>query len=506
MRRTALLALLAFAAGSAGGYLASRRPPPGAPPAPPASPSPAPPAGGEPDTSGRDSDAAAPAAPAAVRGVRGRVLLPEGVSRADLSVRASAEEDPGRTFCAEPDPTRGYRYALTGLPPGRYLLTLAGLGEPGPPVVVSVAEGMAEQDLSVFPPAKETVLLVRALGPDGRPVPVRCVARWALAHPDIDFSLESLALADGSCIVVSPPAEWRSLAAICRVASPAFGGRKIRVPAGWGGEVAVEFEEPAFLLVTIGNLPDVLTREDCDLYDLSLTAADEGDAADQDWRNLRGQEARFGPVQPGPYDLRIRSELSVDPGGHTTGPIARVPVRLAPGENRVTVPFPPLFSLTVALPEGALQYDDNATLEDATGTEFCDRTTEGDSVTFRGLPAGRYVFEFLAFGRLDGRMEVTVPSPDPVAYRPSWPDALEVRLLGDPDDGTSAAPDLREGDIVVAVGGKTFANAAEGRALLELAAREESVPLTLLRGSDRLEVRVPGAILGGTWFDTPLRR
>ena len=53
---------------------------------------------------------------------------------------------------------------------------------------------------------------------------------------------------------------------------------------------------------------------------------------------------------------------------------------------------------------------------------------EGGSVAFHGLPTGRYVFEFKAFGRFDGRMEVDVPAAGPVPYAPSWPDGLVVSL------------------------------------------------------------------------------
>ena len=59
---------------------------------------------------------------------------------------------------------------------------------------------------------------------------------------------------------------------------------------------------------------------------------------------------------------------------------------------------------------------------------------------------------------------------------------------------------------MVEVGGRAFANAAEGRALLELAGPEEATELTILRGSERVKIRVPGALLDRIEFETPLRR
>ena len=220
MRPTALLILLAFVAGAAGGFLFSRRPPPAAPPSAPPRPLRRPkrfPRRPQPanrdssgagsgrrraraDHRGRRADAgrhgplqsdldlvgcggrptagrwglpgrptagptglppgpcdvvaragaggefaseprrvtipwARRAAPvvltlAAVRGIRGRVLVPDATCVDGLSVEARAEADQERVNKAAPDPTRGSRMALRGLPPGRYLLTLTGLGEP----------------------------------------------------------------------------------------------------------------------------------------------------------------------------------------------------------------------------------------------------------------------------------------------------------------------------------------------------------------------------------------
>jgi hypothetical protein len=188
--------------------------------------------------------------------------------------------------------------------------------------------------------------------------------------------------------------------------------------------------------------------------------------------------AEFDPVAPGTREIRLL--LTMDDRTSRQVPLLAREVEIGPGENRLTVPMPPLYDLTVLATEEvrARQKDGELWL--------FPREPEDGRIVFHGLPGGTWI---LRGSESEGAMTVTLPGPAEVEFAPVEANAYEVKIR-DPE-GALARAGLRDGDLVVGVNGEEFEGGRKMRAKLMLARSEEGPSrLLVLRGGARIEVEI----------------
>jgi len=111
---------------------------------------------------------------------------------------------------------------------------------------------------------------------------------------------------------------------------------------------------------------------------------------------------------------------------------------------------------------------------------------------FEDLPAGDYTVQHWGGGEDDGAMRVQVPTSGVVRFTPMAPNALYVNI--EDSKGALARAGFQAGDYVVAVGGKEYTTAADLKAAMSAGLSQKELKLTVLRGSDRVDVTVEGKL------------
>jgi hypothetical protein len=187
----------------------------------------------------------------------------------------------------------------------------------------------------------------------------------------------------------------------------------------------------------------------------------------------------FEPLSPGEYTLYlyVRSRSS------GSRPVHSEEVSIKPGENRIAVSLPPLYELTVILPE--IEGRTTCTLSSLGGAMGSrgarGLVQEGGRVLFSRLPPGEYVVTVTG-GRVPEKMVVRVPGQEVVRFATQIFSAMLVTV--DRSDGYLAEVGLKTGDLVVGIDGEEFKDEPHMQARIIEARRKESVKLHVLRGRE----------------------
>jgi hypothetical protein len=196
----------------------------------------------------------------------------------------------------------------------------------------------------------------------------------------------------------------------------------------------------------------------------------------------------IGPIEPGDYRLQMWL-LGRGPNRWDTRLLSELAVTVVAGDNRVGVPIPALYSLTV---ETAGPEDPSLVLERIPaqyGTLGGKRDASGRLV-FEDVAAGDYVLE----SNFDGsRMSVTIPTSGVLRFVPRSPDALLVSI--EDEHGRMHQAGFEDGDVLIAVDGKDPADATALRAAISAALARKRVAVALLREGRRVELTVDGTSL-----------
>jgi hypothetical protein len=207
--------------------------------------------------------------------------------------------------------------------------------------------------------------------------------------------------------------------------------------------------------------------------------------------DLRGRK-KFGPLDPGPYELDLGLTTSVSLGGRGGTTLSTTPITLLPGKNLQTVQMPSLHQLAVIV-EGM---DPNSRIDlrqlSPDGSGFTGvqvngaRVGTGGRVVFERIPGGTY--KLLTHGREpEGEMVVDVSGPSEVRFEPKPLNAMYV-TVADPA-GHLAGAGFKTGDLIVGLDGSPFVDQAQMNALLNGAAVKESARARVRR--DGMEIDLP---------------
>jgi len=325
-------------------------------------------------------------------------------------------------------------------------------------------------------------IALRVFGPGGEPVEDFEVTPYLESGTGRRFLAHTLTLRSDGIAEVSLATDGESSSAggplWISVRSDDYGYRTVPVD---GESVTVRFEEPARLVVVLGDPDGAWGDFGADLFD-EVGSSHEFDARGGD----REDELHFHGLQPGDYWLEVQhgNQLAAGP----------IPVRLGPGENRVAVPLPSRLDLEVELPE---EHAATARLSlvplGSSPRSGWQRSKHGRrrgaEVTFTDILPGAY--SLIAEGPEGSSvMPLTIERSERVRFRAAPRSALLVRHYGLPRlDGEG----LRDGDLVIGWEGAEFASGAELEHALRAFLEEARWSLLVERpGTGRLAIEVEG--------------
>ena len=284
-------------------------------------------------------------------GIRGWIRVPDGftVEKPRVSyLRLAGESPPGRDWRGKSARVRrDHTFWIPEPEPGRYVLGVkfGSLARLVATKVVEVGEEPVEVEIVVPPPDPSEYVVVRVVGPDGRPVPkVRVSTHYADPHFGAGGGGEALRTKDGA--IVTPYPEWDTRRYgeaqpdgrwFVEVRSRTYGKRKVEVAREPGAAVTVRLQHPAQLALTVRGYADsphsgtlkFRLKQEKGLFWSGPVVGPDG-------------VHTFGPLQPGSYDW-----LLVKTGAGGEWPIRKGRIDLASGPNAHAVDIPPLYTLRV---------------------------------------------------------------------------------------------------------------------------------------------------------------
>ncbi len=336
-------------------------------------------------------------------GIRGKVSFEGMALEGNLMVRCAripgdAKADPATLQGSTAQTTwaqsaNGFSYSFQDLAAGRYLLGVS-LSHQGKAVAweeVAVAGEPAAKDLRVGTLDPEEFLVVRALGPDGAPLP-GLQFRTGFRSGGSSSSGGGMALRrnDGAWLVPhqergGPAKEGEEATWWVEAVSPAHGTKRAEYAKGQTQEIVLRFEDPGTVdLAATGYRGSALEGT----LQVSLQMVEGGSTRSRSFGgppqrlDAEGRTTVLG-VQPGEYEVLVYS------GDNMMRALARIPVSVRAGRNAISFPVPTVYSVSVSGAEG------NASLRKKDDNYWNDsrRPDAEGRVVFDGLPEGDYTVQ-----------------------------------------------------------------------------------------------------------------
>lgn len=394
---------------------------------------------------------------------------------------------------------RGLAYRISRIDPGRWLVGVVDWQEQKAltSAVVEVGAGVVLHDFTLPARDPDAGVRVTVLDPDGALVR-DCAFEYheTFTEPDgrknsrggeltVRRTLDGAFRFDRSSL----GEEYRLF-----VENPRFGVRIARVPTG-ARDLEVRFEAPAVpTLRLVGFGEHAAGRR----VAVEVDPAGPVDPGGQPrWPRFEPTAiaadgtVALGRLQPGRWRIRVVCKPDARTG-RSDFAVASATIDLGPGPREISLPFPELTTLTIALKAGVreslmLASIDVPYLED----EGVARDVYSDAtgtITFTDLPPGLY--ELYASG---GRsMVVEVPSSKTIAFVPEAVNAQRI-VITDPK-GRLESAGLRSGDFIVAIDGQEFAT-RDVLDRIQKSLQGPDVTLTVVRGEKFFEVVLERTLL-----------
>ncbi len=265
-----------------------------------------------------------------------------------------------------------------------------------------------------------------------------------------------------------------------------FGTKEVEYQPARGVEVVVRFAVPAEIEVVIPNYAGSGLEGKVNVG-IEKAAKDTRRGGQvyghvQDKVDFEGKK-RLGPVEPGDYEL----VMYVQTERYGQKPVARQPVMLAAGMNSVSFPIPPLYTVTVIVPEGTasmrLQLQPLQRREAFRGGS--PQAAKDGRATFPLLAPGEYKLRSWGGGTME-EMRIDVQGDMEVRFEPKPVNALQV-TLGE-EEGYLSRAGFHDGDLIVGIAGKDIENLAQLQAAMLMNA--ERVSVTVRRGGGTVELTI----------------
>lgn len=419
--------------------------------------------------------------------VQGRIELPAGMIRPELSVhvQASPANSPppqsiGAVRALQDAVVRvsdeGVTYHLADLPVGRHRVFLSSGAMILDWVDLHVPPEGVQHDFAIPSPDAGDYIQLRVIGAEGTVV------------TDVDVEIEGVNPSRRNTVTAFFDERghiWlrRSLGGTepefyeIKIASAQHGERTVRYDAASTDVLEVHLQSPAFLVL---ELPGWETTPGKHLLTWDLQPANrEGDYTIVRERRIQKSPIRLGPVIPGKYVLSLT--LRVEDDDDTV--LLRRELELISGENPVTEAVPELYEVKIRPgPDGS---DDSLRVVSTNPVlnvhVFMRKRTNGETFASIMLPAGTY--RLIA---RRGEMQITLPGSNEFAFQPRLYDCYVISL--ESPEGKLEALGLRDGDRLIEVDGHVLRMNREDESVLETAFASDSTTWVVLRNGLRTEV------------------
>ncbi len=354
-------------------------------------------------------------------GIAGRLVLPEGspfvwaaVSAELVGADTTPESVAAGQQKAQANQHEEYRFSITGLTPGRYLLVAWNMHQGGVLASreVTVGEEMAVVDLEVAEPAREDYLEIAASGPDGEQLSgFQVQLRFKSKRRNSTTGSNPVQRPDGVIWVKHMPASrtgGQSGTHYVVVTHPSYGTTEVEYRPGPTARADVVFQAPAFVDVTVVGAPaDLLSAG------LKVNGTDASNRSVMQGPGNTDAEgkARVGPLQPGVAKLSAMTHTN-----RRNIVLATHDVTVRSGDNEARLVLPSLHTLRVECADPTALVGQSVRL----------RKQDGDKRTrptiYQNVPAsGKLVFRFVPQGKYEIRMgrekrQITLPGNDLVRF------------------------------------------------------------------------------------------
>ncbi len=328
--------------------------------------------------------------------------------------------------------------------------------------MVEVTDQFVQADLILPPVDRSTCIRVLVQGDTGAPV------------GDVDFSLLNLSPTgggsmrtdvlpdtDGAYLVQLGAAEaavyWatpqKGAKFELRTRHAQLGPKSVELKPGQS-EVLISYVPPGTLLATVsgyhgsgheGKLIVYAEKEGYENHGTSFSGPLEGKVGTDGTQLLER-------LEPGPYEIVLRSQVGDrGPYARNANELDRVKAQIHPGENRIQLAIPELFTLRVHQADGQVGTPLYLILGDPNSLrpEMKPAALDGNGyATWQDLRAGTYRIRAGS-----EQMDVDVPSPD-IEFQAITPDALRV-VISDAN-GDLAKLGFQAGDLIIGENGEEF--------------------------------------------------
>jgi hypothetical protein len=432
-------------------------------------------------------------------GIRGRVRVPKGYALDSLSVFATrfAGTTPpdeqtlrgGQNSWASQ--WNGYEFSILDLAPGNWLVGAGTWESVFTTKVVEVKAGVLTDTILEITDAGASGLVVRVVAPDGSAAADVNLHVFADRF-DASETFSVRPKTDGAWVVAAKKEGTEPKDCFLQAHSERYGSKTVPLPGVSGGELKIEFAEPASLDVTVTGYAGSNVEGRLKIDAKPIMAGRERhsrvyySSSRDDQIGPDGKQT-LRPLQPGRY----RVELQYMQERWNSSVLDHVDVDVRAGANQVTIAAPAVYSLTVVAPGEPAGTHIGISQIGGSGSERWGRSPVGadGTSTFEGLSAGTYRLILYSKAMRQRSMKVTIPAAGSVTFKEDVETALVLKALD--SDGFLASSGLQAGDVITGVDGTAFDGARPAaQVLLGLVSARKELKLQITRAGKALEVTV----------------
>lgn len=443
--------------------------------------------------------------------IRGTLRMPPGEVTSHVAIyllAAALKPDPTvddlRSAGTQTHVARGEPFVFADLDPGSYYIgaqrSLASDSQSVEMLLVEVADSTVEVTLDLAPILPEQGILAYVYDPHGALLPEVEFQVGIVRQGNSNWGSQgSIRQRDGGhLLLASEPQGARGggkAEYLVSVYHTAYGELQQAVPSLQGAHIEFRYQLPAHLDFTLLGYAgsNVVGR----IQVLVIPAGNDGGHHSVGAQVFDSTgTVRLGPYAPGAHVLRIVYQDTRE-NHWFTSPIHEETVTLQAGENRLSRPLPPLYSVTIVVPQAAGSAHVNLVRighEDAFGGRHEELDATG-RITLEGLVEGRYRLRVWGEDTPPGSMDIEVPAPGPIVFDPPPVNAIRVDIH-DPE-GALAHMGFQNGDFIVRINGQSFSGHEELALLGTFLQGARAVPVTVLRGTQEIDLTLePGKLRG----------
>jgi hypothetical protein len=406
-------------------------------------------------------------------------------------------------------------FTFTELEPGAYRVLATvnlGFGPGGEPATVltwadvSLGTERASVELRVPEPPRADFIIVRAFSPQGEQLKDLAVGLTIRSHNSGSSGGEQILRSpDGALWVRRMQPEERPGSSygdnwwyVVKVTSRQYGEKEARYERNDTHDLEIRYIDPAHVELTVAGWVEAELRSQMRWSIVAPEApGDTISLRSRRWENQPEPEPqpilKFGPMEPGEYDLVLMLSLEGDSFRDSVRQLYRRRITLGAGMNVLSAAVPPFNSVTIFVPEHVQAH--NLSIWPEGQRSIAGRRSDNIHLNLRDR---RATITHLAPGmyRLqspEGEMEFRVPAGGEVVFEPRQYNAMLLNNIQ--PGGRLEALGLRDGDLLIAIDGQEITGGAAGMTLFNGALIKSQTTWTLIRNGVQMQVTFDGTEL-----------